>query len=102
MADELAKDRCDAPAGQGGPATSGGQALLERLLAPRNRIGRTLVRLEQVKTGIAAGRPKAEVTPETSAGKVTSFFEALEALAEEFERLADELDASVSDLAGMF
>jgi HAMP domain-containing protein len=87
---------------QGAPPKSDGQALLERLLAARNRLGRGLVRLEQVKAGIAAGRPKAEIVAENSAGKVTAFFKALEVLAGEYERLADELDASVSDLAGMF
>lgn len=86
---------------------SEGQLLLDRMLVQCNRFNRIRKRIESVRGSIAPNRAAVQgaAVPEQSGGApapVTSFFDALKMLADGNDQVADQLEATVEDLATLF
>ena len=79
------------------------QVLLERMLGQCNRFNAIRRRLEEIRGSIAASKPAAPpVKPGAAPAPATSFFEALNMLADGNDQVADELERSVEELGALF
>jgi hypothetical protein len=83
---------------------SEGQQLLDRMLAQCNRFNRLRKRLDEVRGSIAPSRVNrpAAAPAGSPPAPATSFFEGLAMLADGNDKIADELEESVEDLAKLF
>lgn len=95
-------------AGDAPPAAeerSEAQLLFDRLLAQCNRFNRIRKQLEQINSWIAPHGHVRSVFPEASPGATThptSFFDGLHMLADGNDQVAEELERTLHDLAGLF
>ncbi|MBB5051144.1 hypothetical protein HNQ36_001098 [Afipia massiliensis] len=91
------------PAAEQQLAKSDGQQLLERLLTTHKRLSKIAGELDLLRYNVTGKvQSKDRVISGLQATPITVFFVALERMADEFNRVSDDIEASVKDIAAKF